>query len=227
MSNQCCPVCKSDSYLNPEIVIYISPCFHRLCESCIFRIFNQGQAPCPECGTLLRRINYISPTFEDINVERECRIRKLLNRAFLRGTEEFQENELPDYNDYLEAFEDLVFEVLDYKTETQLKEKIKEIQELGHKSVLNPRTKLITGSSDGTEHPRKRSIEDSDSEENKIQQISLYKDYFDPSTLPRIGVELKDTIICPSNYIKENLAAGLSIKTIISMAVASLDDCVV
>lgn len=141
MPDLSCPVCKSDSYLNPNIKILVSPCFHRLCEQCVYRIFSHGYAPCPQCQTPLRRINYISSTFEDIEVEREIKIRKLLHRNFERKEAEFKDT--VEYNDYLEEFENLVFKLLDLKNENQIREIIQEIK--SSQSILN--SKYIATSS--------------------------------------------------------------------------------
>lgn len=126
MSNLECPICKSDSYLNPNIKIFISPCFHKICEQCMYKIFAHGQAPCPQCGTQLRRINFISSTFEDIEVERDIRIRKLMNKYFKRERKDFNDSE--EFNNYLEHYEDVVFELLEIKNDTQIKEKINQLK---------------------------------------------------------------------------------------------------
>lgn len=134
MAEQQCPLCKSDSYLNPNIKILISPCFHKLCEQCVYKLFAHGQAPCPECQTPLRRINFITSTFEDVEVEREIRIRRMLSVHFTRPQGEF--DDVQGYNDYLEAFENLVFSLAMLRTETHIKEQIAQIR--GSESILNP-----------------------------------------------------------------------------------------
>lgn len=219
MEERRCPVCKSDIYLNPDIVIYISPCFHKICESCMVRIFNRGQAPCPECGTMLRKINYIKPTFEDITVEKECKIRKILMRAFRREEEEFS-GDVAKYNDYLEKFEDFVFEVLDIKSESLVKERIKEIQDMGEDSILNPIPKVIPGKS--TLQTRKRQSHNLKEEGSKIQKIAIITDYFDPEELPRIITKPGREIYLPKGFFDPNLPSGLSYDTIISLAISSL-----
>lgn len=134
MSEQQCPLCRSDSYLNPNIRILVSPCFHRLCEQCVYKLFAHGHAPCPTCQTPLRRINFIASSFEDLGVEREVRIRRLLNAAFARKPDEF--GTMQEYNDYLEAFEDTVSELLEAESETSVKGRIAQIK--AEDSILNP-----------------------------------------------------------------------------------------
>ena len=81
-----CPVCKSSRYLNPKIRFLINPeCYHRMCESCIDRIFSQGPAPCPVagCGRTLRKARFRKQTFEDVKIERECDIRGRINNVYV------------------------------------------------------------------------------------------------------------------------------------------------
>ncbi|CAD25932.1 TRANSCRIPTION FACTOR TFIIH [Encephalitozoon cuniculi GB-M1] len=222
MEERRCPVCKSDIYLNPDIVIYISPCFHRMCESCMFRIFSRGQAPCPECGTILRKINYIKPTFEDITVEKECKVRRILLRAFGREEEEFG-GDSAKYNDYLEKFEELVFEVLELKNESLVKEKVKKIQEMGQDSILNPTPKVMPGKTKNVLQGRKRQGYGLASEDgNKTQKIGIISDYFDPEELPRIVVEPTKKIYLPKGFLQPNAPGGLSYNTIVSLAISSI-----
>lgn len=74
-----CPVCKSSRYLNPNMRFLINPeCYHKMCESCVDRIFSSGPASCPVagCRKTLRKNRFRQQTFEDIGVEREVDIRR-------------------------------------------------------------------------------------------------------------------------------------------------------
>lgn len=216
MSEQQCPICKSDVYLNPDIVIYISPCFHRMCESCMYRIFNKGQAPCPECGTVLRKVNYTAPTFEDIQVERECKIRRMLLRAFRREEAEFSDN--IGYNDYLEQVEDFVFELLDLKSESLVKERIKRIQDMGASSALNPARGIVK--KHGAAGKRVLDLQDEDS---KLQKTGLVTNYFNPESLPEIFVRMR-SLVLPSGFLSVCRASGFTQEMLVSLAVSSLDN---
>lgn len=79
--DETCPVCRGSRYLHPKMVLLVSPCYHRLCETCINRLFLHGNAPCPLCGTVLRKGNFVQATFEDLRVEKEVRIRKVVQKA--------------------------------------------------------------------------------------------------------------------------------------------------
>lgn len=124
---QFCPQCKSDSYLNPNIKIFVSPCYHKMCENCLSRIFSQGESGCPECGTILRKVNFTSQTFEDMTVERECRIRKLLNVAFNKKEVDFDKEN--DFEDYIEKYEDIVFELLESKNDMEVSKRIEALKQ--------------------------------------------------------------------------------------------------
>ena len=131
-----CPQCKSDSFLNPSIKIFISPCYHKLCELCLARIFNQGTGECPECKRILRKSNFISQTFEDIMVERECQLRKKLQIIYADEFEKLDEinknkcienEELEELDNFLEYYEDLVVELLESKD--NLIKRLKDLKE--------------------------------------------------------------------------------------------------
>lgn len=119
-----CPVCRNDSFLSPNIKIYISPCFHKICEQCLIKIFGVEYAPCPECGIQLRRINFISSTFESIEVEREIKIRRLLNTHYKTNT---LLKDYDKYNDWLEEYENCVFSLMKLKNEKLIKNEIQKI----------------------------------------------------------------------------------------------------
>ncbi|MCJ1471769.1 TFIIH/NER complex subunit [Lambiella insularis] len=111
-----CPVCKSSRYLNPRMKFLINPeCYHRMCESCVDRIFSQGPAPCPiaGCGRTLRKARFRKQTFDDLKIERECDIRARVESILNRREEEFID--LRSYNDYLEFKEDITFNLIEQK----------------------------------------------------------------------------------------------------------------
>ena len=82
--SEICPVCKSSRYLNPKMKFLVNPeCYHKMCESCVDRIFSQGPAPCPVagCGRTLRKVRFRQQTFGDIKVEREVDIRRRVGKV--------------------------------------------------------------------------------------------------------------------------------------------------
>ncbi|KAA1474853.1 CDK-activating kinase assembly factor [Dentipellis sp. KUC8613] len=105
-----CPVCKSDRYLNPKLRLLVSSCYHKMCESCIDRLFTLGPAPCPICNKILRKLAFIPQTFEDLSVEKEVSVRRRIAKEFNKRREDFAD--LRAYNDYLEMVEDITFNLI-------------------------------------------------------------------------------------------------------------------
>jgi len=91
--------------VNPE-------CYHKMCESCVDRMFSQGPAPCPVagCARTLRKQRFRRQTFEDLQIEREVDIRRKVAGTFNRRQEEF--TDLLAYNNYLEQVEEITFNLL-------------------------------------------------------------------------------------------------------------------
>ncbi|KAF5358527.1 hypothetical protein D9756_001750 [Leucocoprinus leucothites] len=105
-----CPVCKSDRYLNPKLRLLVSSCYHKMCESCIDRLFTLGPAPCPICNKILRKLAFTPQTFEDLGVEKEVAIRRRVAKEFNKRRDDFPD--LRSYNDYLEEVEDITFNLI-------------------------------------------------------------------------------------------------------------------
>lgn len=86
-----------------------SECYHKICESCVDRIFGSGPAPCPylNCGKRLRRQRFKSQVFEDLRVEREVDVRQRVTKIYNRPESSFESPR--EYDDYLEHIETLVF----------------------------------------------------------------------------------------------------------------------
>ncbi|KAH9854081.1 CDK-activating kinase assembly factor [Lenzites betulinus] len=105
-----CPVCKSDRYLNPKLRLLVSACYHKMCESCIDRLFTLGPAPCPICAKILRKLAFTPQTFEDLGVEKEVAVRRRIAKEFNKRREDFVD--LRTYNDYLEMVEDITFNLI-------------------------------------------------------------------------------------------------------------------
>ncbi|KAF7714421.1 RNA polymerase II transcription factor B subunit 3 [Penicillium ucsense] len=123
--DEVCPVCKSSRYLNPNMRFLINPeCYHKMCESCVDRIFSSGPASCPVagCRKTLRKNRFRQQTFEDIGVEREVDIRRRVMHILNRREEEFDSKRA--YDDFLEQREEIIANLVCRtdvaKTEAQL-----------------------------------------------------------------------------------------------------------
>ncbi|KAI4120668.1 MAG: hypothetical protein LQ338_006845 [Usnochroma carphineum] len=109
-----CPVCKSSRYLNPNMRFLVNPeCYHKMCESCVDRIFSTGPAPCPVagCARTLRKQRFRKQTFEDLKIEREVDVRRRVAQAFNKQEGDFET--LRAYNNYLEEMEVVTFNLLE------------------------------------------------------------------------------------------------------------------
>ncbi|KAL5333011.1 CDK-activating kinase assembly factor MAT1-domain-containing protein [Aspergillus crustosus] len=123
--DEVCPVCKSSRYLNPDMKFLINPeCYHKMCESCVDRIFSGGPANCPVagCHKTLRKNKFRKQTFEDINVEREVDVRRRVMEILNRREEEFDSK--LDWDNFLEQREEIIFNLVNRidvgKTEADL-----------------------------------------------------------------------------------------------------------
>lgn len=108
-----CPVCKSSRYLSKNMRFLINPeCYHKMCESCVDRIFSHGPAPCPVagCKRTLRKGKFRALQFSDLAIEREVDIRRRISRIFNKREDDFET--LRAYNDYLGEVEDMTFNLL-------------------------------------------------------------------------------------------------------------------
>ncbi|KAK3046552.1 TFIIH/NER complex subunit [Extremus antarcticus] len=140
--DEICPVCKSSRYLTPSLRFLINPeCYHKFCESCVDRIFSHGPAPCPipGCHKTLRKHRFRTPTFSDLQVEREVDIRKKVAAVFNRREEEFED--LRAYNDYLNEVEDITFNLINHVEVEETEKRFKSYQ-LAHQAEITDNVAL-------------------------------------------------------------------------------------
>ncbi|VDP19941.1 unnamed protein product [Soboliphyme baturini] len=119
-----CPQCKSSDYNNRDFVLMINECGHPLCRNCVDRMFSRQSGPCPTCRRVLKRSSFWQQMFEDPLTEKEVFFRKKLQKVFT-----LVENDFPDlrsYNDYLEKFENLVFNLVNDRHVEETKREVAE-----------------------------------------------------------------------------------------------------
>ncbi|GAA5833545.1 hypothetical protein JCM11251_003523 [Rhodosporidiobolus azoricus] len=105
-----CPVCKNDRYLNPKLRLMVSKCYHKMCESCLDRLFSLGPEPCPVCGQTIRKNQFQPQIFQNLEVQKEVAVRRRMARIFNKAPEDFPNPSA--YNDYLETYESLTFSLI-------------------------------------------------------------------------------------------------------------------
>ncbi|GAA6003940.1 TFIIH/NER complex subunit TFB3 [Rhodotorula paludigena] len=105
-----CPVCKNDRYLNPKLRLMVSKCYHKMCESCLDRLFSLGPEPCPVCGQTIRKNQFQPQIFQNLEVQKEVAVRKRTAKIFNKRREDFASDAA--YNDYLEEYETITFSLI-------------------------------------------------------------------------------------------------------------------
>ncbi|GAA5993432.1 hypothetical protein JCM10908_002187 [Rhodotorula pacifica] len=105
-----CPICKNDRYLNPKLRLMVSKCYHKMCESCLDRLFSLGPEPCPVCGQTIRKNQFQPQIFENLDVQKEIAIRRRTAKVFNKQPDDFATVE--QYNDYLEEYESITFALI-------------------------------------------------------------------------------------------------------------------
>lgn len=134
-----CPICKTDRYLSPDLKFLVNPeCYHRICESCVDRIFSLGPAQCPypNCDKILRKNKFKTQIFADVNVEKEVDIRKRVFNVFNKTLADFNDD-LDKYNEYLEEVEDMIYK-LDHEIDVdEIQEKLKSYEAINRQIILS------------------------------------------------------------------------------------------
>lgn len=152
-SNDMCPVCKTDRYLSPNMRFLINPeCYHKICESCVDRIFSLGPAKCPypKCHKTLRKNKFKNQLFEDINIEREVDIRKRVLAVYNKSEEDF--DSLQDYNAYLENLEETIYKLTNGIDTEEIEKEMAQYQSDHNIEILERATRESQKSEDRTKH---------------------------------------------------------------------------
>ncbi|KAJ1832664.1 TFIIH/NER complex subunit [Coemansia sp. RSA 2706] len=134
-----CPQCNTDRYLEKQMRLLVSPCYHRMCDKCVHNRFSTGPAPCPECPRILRKNDFYQPVFEDLTVENEVRIRQELALIFNKREDDFKSAK--DYNAYLEMVEDLILKRLNDVEADETDDQIRQYKRENLASIAKNKTK--------------------------------------------------------------------------------------
>ncbi|AET39194.1 TFIIH/NER complex subunit TFB3 Ecym_4115 [Eremothecium cymbalariae DBVPG len=133
-----CPICKTDRYLSPDMKFLVNPeCYHKICESCVDRIFSLGPAQCPYegCDKILRKNKFKTQIFDDVDVEKEVDIRKRVFNVFSKNLEDF-DGDLDAFNKYLEEVEDIIYNLDNGVDVAKNEEKLRTYEELNKQLIM-------------------------------------------------------------------------------------------
>ncbi|KAG6022826.1 hypothetical protein E4U40_004332 [Claviceps sp. LM458 group G5] len=148
--DETCPVCKTTRYFNRDMEFLINPeCYHRMCKTCVERIFKDGPNQCPyaTCRKTLRLRGFKTAFFGDLSVEREVDIRRRVAQVFNKVEEDFET--LDDYNEYLYMVECLTSDLVDGTAETKSKAEAQLVEwETRHKADIERNKRLARETDD-------------------------------------------------------------------------------
>lgn len=81
--------------------------FFGRCSTCVERLYGTVSGPCPLCKKTLTRASFFVPVFEDdLEVEREVRLRRQLAAIYNKQQEDFGQD-VAAWDAYLEELEDI------------------------------------------------------------------------------------------------------------------------
>ncbi|KAG5980514.1 hypothetical protein E4U43_006733 [Claviceps pusilla] len=148
--DETCPVCKTTRYFNRDMEFLINPeCYHRMCKTCVERIFKDGPNQCPyaTCHKTLRLRGFKTAFFADLSVEREVDIRRRVAQVFNKVEEDFET--LEDYNEYLYMVECLASDLVDGTADAKSKAEAQLVEwETRHKADIERNKRLARETDD-------------------------------------------------------------------------------
>ncbi|KAK9434851.1 hypothetical protein VB005_09639 [Metarhizium brunneum] len=190
--DETCPVCKTTRYFNRDMEFLINPeCYHRMCKTCVERIFKDGPNQCPyaTCHKTLRLRGFKSAFFADLTVEREVDIRRRVAQIFNKVEDDFES--LDSYNKYLEYVEDLTFKLVNGPPEAKGEaEGELAAWEAQHKAEIERNKKLARESDDSRK--RRLAAEQDAARQRRLQD--LQQDAEEKASAARFREEMLDSL---------------------------------
>jgi len=121
-----CSACHVDYYYNPDVRVFFSAvCDHRVCESCITRLFQPGPYKCPACERQLVAEDFSQEPREARQVESEVKVRRQISEIYCKTKADFASED--EYNDYLTLREDMVYRLVNPASQDEVQETWREI----------------------------------------------------------------------------------------------------
>ncbi|KAH7155875.1 CDK-activating kinase assembly factor MAT1-domain-containing protein [Dactylonectria estremocensis] len=169
--DETCPVCKTTRYFNRDMEFRINPeCYHRMCKTCVERIFKDGPNQCPYagCHKTLRLRGFKSAFFADLRVEREVDIRRRVAAVFNKVEEDFET--LDSFNDYLFMVECLTDDLVNGGDEARGKAEAQLLEwEAQHKADIE-RNRRLARESDETRRSRVAAEQDAQRQRRQMER---------------------------------------------------------
>ncbi|KAH0492372.1 hypothetical protein TgHK011_007330 [Trichoderma gracile] len=169
--DEICPVCKTTRYFNKDMEFRINTeCYHRMCKTCVERIFKDGPNQCPyaECHKTLRLRGFKTAFFGDLGVEREVDIRRRVAAVFNKAEDDFES--LDAYNDYLYMVECLTDDLVNGNDEARKKAEAQLAEwEAQHKAEIE-RNRKLARESDETRQKRLAAEQDA-ARQRRLQEL--------------------------------------------------------
>lgn len=190
--DETCPVCKTTRYFNKDMEFRINPeCYHRMCKTCVDRIFKDGPNQCPYagCHKTLRLRGFKSAFFADLTVEREVDIRRRVAAVFNKSEEDFET--LDAFNDYLYMVECLTDDLVNgsddarRKAEGQLTE-----WEAQHKADIERNRRLARESDEA----RQRRVAAEEEAARQRRMLDRQADAAEKANAAKMREEVLDTL---------------------------------
>lgn len=190
--DEACPVCKTTRYFNKDMEFRINTeCYHRMCKTCVERIFKDGPNQCPYagCHKTLRLRGFKAAYFADLNVEREVDIRRRVAAVFNKVEDDF--DSLDSYNDYLYMVECLTDDLVNggdaarQKAEAQLAD-----WEAKHKAEIERNRKLAKESDEARQ--KRLAAEQEEARRRRLQDIKEEAD--EKASAARFREEMLDSL---------------------------------
>lgn len=244
--DETCPVCKTTRYFNRDMEFRINPeCYHRMCKTCVERIFKDGPNQCPYagCHKTLRLRGFKSAFFADLTVEREVDIRRRVAAVFNKVEEDFES--LDSFNDYLYMVECLTDDLVNGPDDARRKAESQLVEwEARHKADIE-RNRRLARESDETRQRRiaaeqdaarqRRQLERQAEADEKVNALRFREEMLDSLQnaemgrateamdkimLKKRGQQKRDTLMDSAT----SAAGGLSIRGLREKKVVVVDD---
>ncbi|KAH6609475.1 cdk-activating kinase assembly factor mat1 [Trichoderma cornu-damae] len=190
--DEACPVCKTTRYFNKDMEFRINTeCYHRMCKTCVERIFKDGPNQCPYagCHKTLRLRGFKTAFFGDLSVEREVDIRRRVAAVFNKAEDDFES--LDAYNDYLFMVECLTDDLVNGPDEARKKAEMQLSEwEAQHKAEIERNRKLARESDESRQ--KRLAVEKEAARQRRLQE--LQEDAEEKANAARFREELLNSL---------------------------------